>query len=681
MKHLHATTLFLCGLLTSLSAEPPLKPQSPSSLSWKETALTLPFYSMEKKGMKPGKLGTMAMHNGGAWFPKPDAKREFLGERSYPMIILRQEQFSVEILPGNASVIHRVTEPDGTDWFYREQRIKDWIPWWESGIKASFPFMEHGVREAQPSAWQVVEDGGERIRFSSWMEFSRYHSIKESVQFGRHSNMMFEQEIEVMQGDPRLRLTYRVTNPAYYKQGLQVWNDAFWPRFHHPDGVIHGNTKLHAADDAEIIGAMDWASDHLGHKLGPFDPDIHNPRNTSQQNFSYFVWDVQDGWTGLYYPSVDVARIRLTDPETAPGTKWWWHKTGSQSDVNHNFIEMWGGSDHVFEGVERWLGPGEQWETTWTYLYVQGIGKPVAANQQAILALKGETVHAVTYKAMTHAELWVDGKKQQQGSISFDEPMSAEAKAPKRLELRSGDQILLRTTLHRSRLPMREEIRKRIADSLEYDNPEGSEKQGNQHTRGRYYRNAKYPGNTLGRARVLIRDGALQAALKQLQGVLEAKPESGEGWYLQGALHLELGNREDVGTSLEKALAVQEPEAAAHYLLAVLSVASAEPKEAEEHLTKLLAEIPSHQEGKLLQAFLTDDIMLAETLVQKHPADPRVRWVVQEVATRTGGNAQAHTNILNELKAQEPGAEARVNEFKAVTEGRLVHPQRLDPQH
>ena len=40
-----------------------------------------------------------------------------------------------------------------------------------------------------------------------------------------------------------------------YKQGLQCWNDALWPRYHHPDGVV--NTPITHADDAEIIGPMD----------------------------------------------------------------------------------------------------------------------------------------------------------------------------------------------------------------------------------------------------------------------------------------------------------------------------------------------------------------------------------------------------------------------------------------
>ena len=195
-------------------------------------------------------------------------------------------------------------------------------------------------------------------RFNAWMEFSRHHSIMESVQFGRHSNMLLEQEVSLKPDDPRLYITYTVTNPMPYKQGLQCWNDALWPRYHHPDGVVQGNTPITHADNAEIIGPMDWSSDHNGNDFQAFDPEQHNPRMAADYGQSFFIWDMQAEWAGLYYPSVDVARIRLVDPQQAPGTKWWWRAHGSQDDINHNFIELWGGTDHVFEGVERWLAPG-----------------------------------------------------------------------------------------------------------------------------------------------------------------------------------------------------------------------------------------------------------------------------------------------------------------------------------
>ncbi len=654
---------------------------SPSPLSWQQEELVLPSYTQEKKGMKPGKRGRLAMHNGGAWFPKKGSERIQQEDLRLNKITLQQGQFSVEILPGVASSIHRVIDADGMDWFYHEQRIKDWIPWWESGIKANFPFMEHGIREVQPSAWQVVQDAPDSLRYSSWMEFSRYHSIQESVQFGRHSNMLLEQDVRVRKGDPRLYVTYRVSNPSYLRQGLQVWNDAFWPRFHHPDGIAQGKTKLQYPDDAEILGAMDWASDHLGHHLKAFDPDIHNPRNTQKDNFSYFVWDVQEGWCGLYYPSVDVARLRLVDPEKAPGTKWWWRKSAVPSDVNHNFIEMWGGSDHVFEGVERWLGPGEQWEATWTYVNVQGIGKPVAANDHAVLAFKEGQVTAVSYKALEEAELWVNGSKAASGKISFTQPLRAEVEQLSHVELRRGDQVLIRTEVPRKPRPMREDIRQRIARSLDYDNPVSAEMQGNQHTRGRFYRNAKYPANSLGKARVLIRDGALQAANTQLNVLLEKEPELGEAWHLLGATLLEQELHPKAESALRQALRVEDPYPAAAYLLAILALAQENPDEARSHLETLLIQRPAHQEGKLLQAFLAADQNASEKLVNQHPADPRVRWVALQVAQRLSGEAGKHAQILDQLLQQEPGAAARVTEFEAVTQGRFLHPQRLDAQH
>ena len=102
------------------------------------------------------------MHNGGAWFPPKDAKRSALGEQPLQMVRLENNLLTVEVLPRQGAALNRAYQRDGTDWFYHEQRLKDWIPWWESGVKASFPFMEHGIREQQPSAWHTQKDAARR---------------------------------------------------------------------------------------------------------------------------------------------------------------------------------------------------------------------------------------------------------------------------------------------------------------------------------------------------------------------------------------------------------------------------------------------------------------------------------------------------------------------------------------
>lgn len=654
--------------------------QNSNPTSWKKTELILPSFTQKKKGMKKGDQGKRAMFNGGAWFPAKGAPRQFSGPQSLPMVTLSHGLFEVDILPEQASVVSRVRNRDGMDWFYFEERIKDWIPWWESGVKASFPFMEHGIRERQPSAWQVIRPTNQSLRYSSWMEFSRHHSLKESVQFGRHSNMILEQDVEVRANDPRLRITYRVTNPMPYRQGLQCWNDAFWPRYHHPKGIVQGNVKISYPDDAELFGDMDWASDHLGQKFQSFNPKKHNPRSPGKYAYSFFIWDVQEGWTGVYYPSVDVARIRLVDPKKAPGTKWWWRTPGGQDDVNHNFIEMWGGTDHVFEGVERWLAPGHQWEATWTYLTLEGLGKPIKVNEDGMIGLKGNRISAATFNRVDKAELWVDGKKVAEGPCDHLHPLVVEGENSGEMILKTDQQVLVKAEHPRQATPLRQEMKKQIEDALNYELPEGWEKQGNQHTRGRFFRNARYGGATLGRARVHVRNGHLKAALKTLDAILETMPESGEAWHLRGACHAELGQVQEAIQALEQAIQAQQPEPEAAFLLAVMFLAKGEQEQSRKWLEQLVQIQPLHHEAKLLKAFLSENDTLARQLTHRYPADPRVRWISKKVAERLKKNPSQDEKILKTLLQQEPGAHLRIKEFEELTAGRFIHPQRLDPE-
>ena len=101
--------------------------------------IELPHFTQPKRGMKEGKFRASAMHNGGAWFPPKDAKRSALGEQPLQMVRLENNLLTVEVLPRQGAALNRAYQRDGTDWFYHEQRLKDWIPWWESGVKASFP--------------------------------------------------------------------------------------------------------------------------------------------------------------------------------------------------------------------------------------------------------------------------------------------------------------------------------------------------------------------------------------------------------------------------------------------------------------------------------------------------------------------------------------------------------------
>ena len=63
-------------------------------------------------------------------------------------------------------------------------------------------------------------------------------------------------------------------------------------------------------------------------------------------------------------------------------------------------------------------------------------------------------------------------------------------------------------------------MKQQIEEALDYDKAVGYEKQGNQMTRGRFYRNAKYKNDPMGRGRVQLRDGHLHSAIKSFEAAL-----------------------------------------------------------------------------------------------------------------------------------------------------------------
>ena len=84
----------------------------------------------------------------------------------------------------------RAYQRDGTDCFITSNASKTGS-WWKA-VKASFPLWN--TASASSSQAPGTRKDTQRARFNAWMEFSRHHSIMESTQFGRHSNMLLSKK-------------------------------------------------------------------------------------------------------------------------------------------------------------------------------------------------------------------------------------------------------------------------------------------------------------------------------------------------------------------------------------------------------------------------------------------------------------------------------------------------------
>ncbi len=663
------------------------------------------------------------------WKTRPGANSANFADRKAPHTIryvdlktveLENQYLRLVVLPGAGGPVARALyKPRGWDLFHLSDRASNDIVSWTCGVKVSFPYKEHGIRlPDQPAAWRVVRDeqtGAATV--ATWMEFSRFDAPWNAKMFGRFSNMMLEQYVTLRPADASFRVTYRMVNPAPYRQGRQLWNDALFPRHHTKAGVIHDRENARGPTRTEWIFPAAHVSGHCGKDFRPWDAEAEhmakNPRGAS-----IFGWAIRHPFVGLWYPEVGVNRLRIADPGAAPGAKQFFTGEAKPSAA----VELWTGTDSIFEEVENWIGPGEAFEWSARYVLVEGIGKVDYANDRAALRAAFDAdeprIELVTYRPRDAVRVELDGKP-----LGPAQPCGPERPArfslPEgrdggRVRVVAGDEMLVDV-----RLPLEigpdEERYERIRRALDPSRPESQEKMGDSASMGRQYRGALggYAKDSTGRGRVLYRAGSLDAAAAALLGAVRRDPEDGEAWHLLGATLLEQGLRQAAGAAFENALASGRPYPPARYFLALRGLGERHgTPQAIEHLRALVEARPQHREARLLLAWLEaveqggDEAALerAEVLATEWPArpaavprkgpsastrtesprpmgaaaDPRAQYVLWKALAKAGRPERAgEAKAAYEALAAEPGTARRMEEFLAATRGEYRPPRRM----
>jgi hypothetical protein len=118
----------LKGRATHAAAGPPVSAkEEPLTLPWH---VSTPNYKSDPNAAKP-------------FAPLKDSHKS-AGDRVFRTIVLENQFTKVQVIPELGGVVARaIHKPSGDDFFYFEQKAKDWLPWWESGVKVSFPYFEH----------------------------------------------------------------------------------------------------------------------------------------------------------------------------------------------------------------------------------------------------------------------------------------------------------------------------------------------------------------------------------------------------------------------------------------------------------------------------------------------------------------------------------------------------------
>ena len=644
------------------------------------------------------------------------------GTRTFESVVLENDYLRVRVIPGYAGVIESAQfKPTGEEFFVREKRAKILWPYWESGVKLSFPFHEHGgVLIDQPASYRIHRRSDGSVTVAMWMEFSRYNydarplwanargepmllPAPHSAPVQLYSSMLVSQLVTLRPREAKFDITYRLVNPTPFRQGRKLWNTSFLPRIHTREGVVHGAAAPPPGrQSTELIFPAAHVSFHSGQQFRLYDRAEMVLDQAPRDHNSLFSWAIPHGFAGLWYPDAKVNRLRLFDPADGPGTKVYFEGYGkydarSIRPNTYNFVELWGGADNVFEGTENWIGPGQSWQMTHSFALVSGIGKVHCADRGGPgLAVSADfvgprpAVEVVTLRPVASLAAAIDGK-------ALGRAVACAPDRPARFPIpagRAGGNLVLvadgKTVLDRP-LPLRitpntdayEPIRRALANT-----PENTEIANCGRGYGRaIYRKALdgYPDGTVRRGRVLFRDGQIAEAVRCLTKATTDDPADGEGWHLLGACLLQLGRPEKAEAAFRAAVARGDGYESARYFLAVLAVGRGDLAAARQELSRLIARDGRHWEARLLRTFLdagqTDTrraaVGAARGLVEEDPADPRAAGVLVECLRRAGDpSADALQHQLDRL-LREPGARRRMAEFLAATRGRYMPHARL----
>ncbi len=685
----------------------------------REETLTLPWYTSQPYyKIEPPSLRS--------FFVVPGTQKR-AGDRKFKTVTLENKYVRVQVTPEIGGAVARaIYKPTGDDFFFLEGKAKDWRTFWESGVKASFPYREHGIGMEQPASYRILHGADGSVTVAMWMEFSRFNECHNLQQFGRFSNMLLSQHVTLKPDEGFFNVTYRIVNPAPYKQGRQLSNDALFPRNQTAQGALQGDAQPPKTTLTEWIYPAVYVSDHGGKDFRTYSADDTRIANYRKPHNSIFAWNIPYGFAGLWYPTVNINRLRLFDPEVAPRAKQYFKADGTYEPGilythMYNFCELWGGTDNLFEGVENWIGPGESFQYTDSYTLIPGIGKVDYADRQIAVDVQlqdNPQVQAVTLRPVAKLAAKWNGKLiGQEVASAPDKPAIFRLPGhPKQgnLTLIADGKVILERKFPLE-IPADTSQHDKIRESVQMDSASVAERVGNPRDWGRNYRSAingqaaiegkaasegkppiepqpaikGYPEGSVARGRVLYRDGQIDRAIECLKKATAANPDEGEGWHLLGAALLEKGEQEASTAAFQNAIAAKNPYLPANYFLALAALSQPHLKgeaEAKQALSALIKAIPQHWEARLLQAWINanspnakvSSLDAAQLLATEDPADPRVQFILRQGAQRTGSQKLAATaqEALDQL-LKEPGAKVRLAEFEAATRGEYKAPARI----
>ncbi len=531
---------------------------------------------------------------------------------------------------------------------YEKQVIKGNLAWTAGYVEPSFPSHEHGMFTLQPAGYRLVrgEDGSATVAMN--MRFAHHQDRRELARYGRYSQRTLSGWVTLRPGETRYCVTYRVDNPNPLRRSSRLWV----------------NVLMEAAryDGRHVLYPAGYVT---GHGANGFDAFKAPGGQERYVGVSHFAVLPDYGFCGVYSPERDVNCLVFGDPQSVPGMKLYTPRGEG------GFLELWRGTNPVFEHSGWFLDPYVPTQMTLTFWAARCIGRVDYANADVAIAVdesKGRFAMVSPRKAEAEVTDGA-GRTLARGPVGPDTPLRG--KGAKRLVVQlDGEQVVdvAFPLVHRDVcLAYAEQVRPLGGEHRpELETIAGNHGVPSPQNALRPLRAIVEAGEaadverTMSYARCAYRLGHLDLVSKAL-ALLPA--DHADADYLRGLVAWERGEEVDFGRA--------GPDS--YYHRAMLALQKGERRDAVAWLEKLIAARPDVYRPRLMQEFLTMDPGDARRLAAGAPASPEAQLVLELLHVR--GAREAKEALLRGNPAAAEGVEAFRRE---LTEGRWEHVRRYE---
>jgi hypothetical protein len=610
-------------------------------------------FAVEFSALGQGTRGAKA--DGTGFYPirDPATKRPVMQARdqAVDVVVLNNGLVEAWVAPAWGARLLRARDlKTGVDYFRwsDDEPVQNHLPWsLPGGVKASFPFFEHGTHLEQPAGYRIVRGDDGSVTVAMDTRFTQYTSPAERQRYGRFADESLAVWVTLRPGSSVVEWNQRKDNPNPLPRAERFWNDTLYPvdrptvktTVKNKEGVeeekrVTDMEKLRAG--TKIIYPARWVTDH-----GP--TALHtSPHHSALDNWniSHFAIDAPYGFVGVYDVATRTNRLRINDDRgmaakayTNPGT---------------TFIEHWGGVGYVFEKPGALRPAHEPVAFTHWFWTPQGIGEASFANRDVAVAVDGRRFELVTSAAMPVVVKDASGNTVAQGDAGPHAIVRGEFDGT-RLIVSSADRVLMDQTFPLDRptpvkdTPVPPEIKKKYDEIVASASLEGEMISHNEGV-------PRALDGIKTNPRLAYRFGKFDEALRLIDGQDDA-----DAAYLRGLIAWEKGEAADFSNAGWQA----------GYMRALQAIQKSDTAGAVGHVDEYLKHVPMAWYPRLAKAFWSGDTAAARSLAEENPASPEAQLVLKLLG---------EPNDLDALLKNNPDADKHVALFESqLTKGQWQH--------